>query len=156
MLLLIFQLGPHRYALDTRQVVRVLPLVEHRPVPQAPAGVAGIINWHGAPVPLIDLSAMALGVASQERLSTRIILVNCQDNGQPRLLGLMAEKTTETLRRAESDFTESGVTVEGAPWLGPVTRDDRGIIQRVEVQALLSDAVRAVLFQQPPASVATP
>lgn len=152
MLLLIFQLGPHRFALDTRQVVRVLPLVEHRPVPRTPAGVAGIFNYHGAPVPLIDLLAMTLGISSQERLSTRIILVNCQDNGQSRLLGLVAEKTTETLRRTEADFTESGVTVEGARWLGPVTRDDRGMIQRVEVQALLSDAVRAVLFRQPPAT----
>lgn len=149
MLLLIFQLGTHRFALDTREVVRVLPLVDYRPVPMAPAGVAGIFNHHGTPVPLVDLTAMALGGPSAHRLSTRIILVSFEDAGSRHLLGLLAEKTTETLRRTEADFADSGVVVADAPWLGPVTRDAHGLIQRVEVNALLSDEVRAVLFRQP-------
>ena len=65
------------------------------------------------------------------------------------LLGLLAERTTETIRREESDFADAGVAVDGAPYLGLVTRDARGLIQRVEVNRLLSDSVRDVLFRQP-------
>ncbi|MDB6134529.1 MAG: hypothetical protein JWM59_2772 [Verrucomicrobiales bacterium] len=155
MLLLIFQIGAHRFALDTRQVVRVLPMVEHRPLPQAPPGVAGVFDYRGTPVPLIDLSAIALGSHASVRMSTRIILVQYEDGAGAHPLGLMAEKTTETLRRTEADFTDSGLTMERAPWLGPITHDDQGMIQRVEVQALLPDSVRAVLFRQPQPSFAT-
>lgn len=155
MLLLTFQIGAHRFALDTRQVIRVLPMVEHRPLPQAPPGVAGVFGYRGAPVPLIDLSAIALGSQASVRMSTRIILVEYEDGDETHPLGLLAEKTTETLRRAEADFTDSGLTLEGSPWLGPITHDDRGMIQRVEVQALLPDSVRAVLFRQPQPSLPT-
>lgn len=149
MLLLVFQLGQHRFALDTRQVAEVLPLVQHRPLPQAPAGVAGVFSYHGRPVPLVDLAAISLGEPSQQRMSTRIILVNYEDGAESHLLGLLAEKTTETLRRTEADFAGTGVKLDSAPYLGPVTHDSRGMIQRVEVSALLSEEVRAVLFRQP-------
>ena len=149
MLLLIFQVGAHRFALDTRQVIEVLPLVQFRPLPQAPAGVAGVLSYHGAPVPLLDLAALALGEPSRARMSTRIILVNYEDGAETHPLGLLAEKTTETIRRAEADFIPAGVAVEAAPYLGPVTNDERGMIQRVEINELLPESVRALLFREP-------
>lgn len=149
MLFLVFQLGPDRYALDTRVVVEVLPLVQHRPLPQAPPGVAGLFAYHGRPVPLVDLSAMALGQPSRRHMSTRIILVNYLDEGRTHLLGLLAEKTTATLRRAEQEFASTGIRLEQAPYLGPVTHDEHGMIQRVEVPELLTEEVREVLFRQP-------
>ena len=150
MLLLVFHLGSERFALDTGGVVEVLPLVHFRPLPQAVAGIAGIFNYHGETVPLVDLGALALGIASKSRMSTRIILVDYTPaGGVPHRLGLLAERTTETIRREESDFADTGVAVDGAPYLGPVTRDARGLIQRVEVSRLLSDSVRDVLFRQP-------
>lgn len=150
MLLLVFHLGAERFALETGRVMEVLPLVHFRPLPQAVEGIAGIFNYHGATVPLVDLAALALGSASRARMSTRIILVQYTPAaGETHLLGLLAERTTETLRREESDFADTGVAVDGAPYLGPVTRDARGLIQRVEVNQLLSDSVRDVLFRQP-------
>ena len=149
MLLLVFQLATHRFALDTRQVIEVLPLVEFRPLPQAPTGVAGVFSYHGRPVPLLDLAALALGEPSQTRMSTRIILVNFQDGTETPPLGLLAEKTTETIRREESDFAPPGVSVDATPYLGPVTNDERGMIQRVEINELLPESVREILFRKP-------
>ena len=150
MLLLVFQMGAERFALETGQVVEVLPLVKVRPLPQAVAGIAGIFDYHGATVPLVDLALLALGSASKARMSTRIILVEYTPTpGKTHLLGLLAERTTETIRREESAFAEAGVAVDDAPYLGPVTRDARGLIQRLEVNQLLSESVRDVLFRQP-------
>ena len=78
-----------------------------------------------------------------------MLLVHYPDeNGTPRLLGLIAEKATETLRREPGDFVASGVKSDGAPYLGPVASDARGLIQWVQVDKLLPASVREVLFQQ--------
>ena len=92
MLFLVFQLGTDRYAIEAAQVVEVLPLVKSKHIPHAPLGVAGIFDYHGAPVPLIDLAELALGKASRQWMSTRIILVNYRENsGKTHLLGFLAE-----------------------------------------------------------------
>jgi len=70
MLFLQFQLGHDRYALDVSQVVEVLPLINVKRIPNAPAGVAGVINYRGSPVPLVDLSMLMMGQPAKARMST--------------------------------------------------------------------------------------
>jgi chemotaxis-related protein WspB len=147
MLFLLFHLDRDRYLLDVRQVTEVLPLIDIMQINQAPAFVAGIFNYHGKLVPAIDLSQVMLGRPAQRRLHTRIVLVQyTDDGGTTRLLGLIAEKVTETLQRESIDFSPSGVSV---PHLGPVTTDRKGLAQRIEVNQLLPASVRGLLFQQP-------
>ena len=147
MLFLIFQLAADRYAIDAADVVEVLPLVNSKRIPHTPAGVAGIFDYHGAPVPLIDLAELTLGTPSQKWMSTRIVLINYrQGPGEKQLIGLLAEHATETLRRPEEAFQYSGVAVAGAPYLGPVLTDASGIIQRIEISELLSESVCSHLF----------
>jgi chemotaxis-related protein WspB len=147
MLLLVFHLGSDRYAIDAEQVVEVLPIVNVKHIPHAFAGVPGVFDYHGASVPLIDLTELALGKPSRTWMSTRIVLVNyCVEPGQTHLLGLLAERATETLRRTEEDFTDSGVAVPDASYLGAVATDAVGIVQRIEIRNLLPDHVRNYLF----------
>jgi chemotaxis-related protein WspB len=127
--------------------------MELKQLPQAPHGVAGVFNHGGAPVPVIDLCLWALGRPARSRLSTRLILVHYFDGGGAQhLLGLIAEKATGTVQRAPSDFIASGVAARETPYLGPVAADARGLIQRIEINQLLSDTVRDALFQTPPSS----
>ena len=60
MLFLLFQLGSDRYAIDALRVVEVLPCVQVKQIPHAPAGIAGVINYRGAPVPVLDLCLLTL------------------------------------------------------------------------------------------------
>ena len=149
MLFLVFELARDRYVLDVSQVAEVLPLVSIKQIPQAPPAVAGILNYRGAPVPVIDLSQLALGRPSARRLSTRIVLVHYPDQtGQTHLLGLIAEKATRTARHEPSDFVASGVTNDGAPYLGPVVTDARGLLQWIDVRTLLPPSFRDLLFTE--------
>src|SRR5713101_4311912 len=108
MLFLLFHLDRNRYILDVRQVAEVLPLIGIIQVPQAPPFVAGMFNYRGALVPAIDLCQVMLGRPARQRLHTRILLVQyTDDSGATRLLGLIAERVTETLQRESSDFTAS-------------------------------------------------
>ena len=149
MLFLTFQIGNDRYALDTQHVVEVLPLVNFKTIPRAAGGVAGIINYHGRPVPLIDLTQLALGRPSEVRMRTRIILVNyLRGSSEPLLLGLKAEHVTETLRRTDADFVESGVKAPEAAYLGPVTMEASQIIQRVDIRRILNADILAQLSRE--------
>ena len=76
MLLLTFTAGAHRYAVDVARVVELVPRVELRDVPHAPASLAGLLGYRGQVVPVIDLGVLLGAAPCQDRLSTRIILVN--------------------------------------------------------------------------------
>jgi chemotaxis-related protein WspB len=75
MLFILFQIRRDRYALPASDIIEVLPLINLKGLPNAPAGVAGILNYRGTPVPVIDVNEMILGEPAAQRLSTRIILV---------------------------------------------------------------------------------
>ena len=147
MLFLLFQLGKERYALPTNRVVEVVPLLELKQLPQAPRGVAGIFNYHGRPVPAVDLCALTLGQPASERFSTRIIIVNYPDvSGTNHLLGLIAERVTEPLRKDVNEFLDSGVRLKEAPYLGPILMDNLSPVQWIYEQRLLPEPVRKLLF----------
>jgi len=145
MLFLLFQLGQDRYALDARDLMEILPLVQVKHLPHAPAGIAGMLDYHGDVLPVIDLSALALGRAAVQRISTRILVVAMVGG---RRFALIAERANETLQREAGDFTTTDVTMDAAPYLGPVTRDARGIVQWITPQKLFSTAVFDALFHE--------
>lgn len=145
MLFIVFQLGEDRYALNGRELIEVLPLMTVKRLPHAPAGVAGVLDYHGVPLPVIDLSALALGRPAAERLSTRILIAEGTDGKR---LALIAERANEMLKREPGDFTDAGVVADAAPYLGPVARDERGLVQWITPEKLLPPAVRAALFHQ--------
>jgi chemotaxis-related protein WspB len=150
MLFLLFQLGHERYALEASRVVEVVPLLALKRLPQAPRGVAGIFNYRGRPVPAVDLGELTLGRPAREHFSTRIIIIHYpDDHGTDRLLGLIAEQATELLRKEPQDFSEPGVKLEAAPYLGPVLMEGNRAIQRIYEQRLLPEPVRQLLFSEP-------
>jgi chemotaxis-related protein WspB len=149
MLFILFQIGRDRYALSAGSIIEVLPLMNLKSVPRAPAGVAGLLNYHGTPVPIIDLNEMTLAEPAARRFSTRIILVKYPFEAQhTHALGLIAEHATKMIRRSIQDFTETGVESDAAPYLGRVANDPGGLIQRIEIERLLTPEVRDVLFRE--------
>jgi chemotaxis-related protein WspB len=150
MLFILFQVGNGHYALDAAQIAEVMPLVGITRIPQAPPGVAGVFDCGGVPMPVIDLSQLMVDRPAENRLSTRIIVVDYPDeSGHMHRLGLIAERVTETIRLERTDFVEAGVASDGAPYLGPVATGARGLVQWVQVSKLLPGSVRDVLFRQP-------
>ena len=149
MLFLVFHLGAHRYALDAAQIAEVLPLVTLKPVPLAPAWVAGLLFHHGQNIPVIDLNMLALGTPARPLMSTRLVLVFYPQTGTPdRLLGVLVEQATETQRCAAEEFSDAGIVPDDAPWLGPVRNDAQGALQWIRITAVLPEAVRALLFAE--------
>jgi chemotaxis-related protein WspB len=110
--------------------------------------VAGVFIYRGRPVPALDLCRLTLGRPAAEHLSTRIIIVNYGNTpDEEQLVGLIAERATETIRREPKDFSEPGVKLSSAPFLGAVLTDDKGVIQLISTQKLLQENLRGLLPQ---------
>ena len=147
MLMLLFQIGVDRYALEASQVAEVLPMVHLQRVPHAPPGVAGIFDYHGELVPVVDLNELMLGRKANARISTRIILVRYQTEAGSRSFGLIAERTTETLQRRREDFVEAGLRAGSVPLLERVTTDAKGVIYWVDAQRLRTGPLAGLLAE---------
>ena len=146
MLFLCFQLGQDKYIVDARHVVEVLPLVTLRTTPQAPRGVAGAFIYRGTVVPVLDFGELARGQPCPRRFSTRILLLAYPLRDTRRTLGMIVERATETKDLKEQDFMESGLRTPGAPYLGPVLREEHRLIQSITVQNLVPESIRDLLF----------
>ncbi len=138
MKVLAFTMGRDRYGLPLRDIARVLPVVALKQIPLAPEYVAGLMDLHGSPVPVLDLSRLAGFTPEQVWLDSRILLVDYHGHQ----LGLLAEHVIGIETIAEASFSDSGI--DSAPFLGLVA----GGTQLIELTELLAPDVRALLFPE--------
>ncbi len=64
---IVFALGQARYAIELRWVREVFTLGPVTPVAGAPPSVAGVVNYRGAIMPILDLSFLLDGAGGGER-----------------------------------------------------------------------------------------
>jgi len=147
MVAMLFEVDGQRYGLDATQVLKVLPSVRLRRLPRVPDYVAGVFQYRGAMVPVIDLTQLIKGRPAAAILSTRIILVrHSGPSGQERALGLLAERATDSLDDSAAEPISSGVAVPEAPYLGGLSVSGGSMIQYVNVEHLLPADLRDRLF----------
>ncbi len=140
MLILLFYAGNDLYAIDSSYIVEVIPRVSFRKVHHVPDYVAGLFNYRGVILPVIDLCHLIQGNPCRPHLSTRIIIVKYpHQNESLQYLGLMAERVTETLSISNTDIRDSNIRVEEAPYLSGTIVDEKRIIQCVQLEKLFSD-----------------
>lgn len=137
MLLLLFSLGAQTYTIRCDRVREIVPMVDMKKAGNAPDFFAGMFNYRGTIVPVLDLRRLIQGVPCEMRLSTRIILIDYPTKeGTPFLLGLMAERVTEAVRRPDKDLLRTGVHLEKAPYLGNVVMEEKQMIQVIDLDRL--------------------
>lgn len=142
MLYLRFTLARAQYGLPAAAVTAVVPWVTLAPVPHAPPGIAGLLNYHGQSVPVLDLRAVVQASACAPAFGTRIIIVSGLARG---LLGLLAETVLDTFRPG-TEFGDSGLHNPATPYLDGVIFTEDGMIQRLNLADLLPATLRDTLF----------
>jgi chemotaxis-related protein WspB len=142
-----FVVDDSRFVLPAMDVVGIVPLATLHETPHAPDYVAGILNYHGQSIPVIDMTKFMVGRNTEHRLSARIILLNIDLHGQEKaVVGLLAEKVTEVMRLIEGEFRKSGVKNNNAKYLGDVITDNLGMLQRLNIAELFPVAAQKMLF----------
>ncbi|MBR7962190.1 chemotaxis protein CheW [Burkholderia vietnamiensis] len=147
-LFLMFDLDGERYALDAADIDEVLPLAAAKAVPGAPEWIAGLLMRGGQPVPVIDVPMLALGRRAHALRSTRLVMVRhrVEPLDRARVIGLIVERATQTLRIDRAAFRASGISTARTRWLGRVAHTPDGIVQQVSVSDLIGDVARSYLF----------
>ena len=136
MLFLLLRIGDEGYAVAASRIVEILPLVEIKRMRATPPEVAGSFRYRGAFVPAIDLDRLELGRPAPVRMGTRILVVDVPGNSRSSArerIGLIAAGATETLRYEASAFT-------------PFASGPHGLVQRLDIDKLLSPQLRELLF----------
>jgi chemotaxis-related protein WspB len=153
MQLLTFTVAGESYAIESRRVVEVLPLVPARPIPHTPGYVRGVFTYRGSLVPLVDLGRRLGDVALEERLSTRVIVVEYlpPHAARPARLGLVAENVISIIDAERAETSLPALELESAPFLGRMLRIDGRTMQVVDVDRLLPADLAAGLFPAPAA-----
>jgi len=142
---MLFHIGRERYALPLAAVQRVLPAARLKALPGAPHYVPGLLDLHGEPVPVIDLSRLAGSPSDAVRYDTRILLVEVAVLGRLRRLGLKAERVAGVGDLGPL-LAEGGVAA--APWLGALASLEGGMVQLLDPERLLAPEVERLLFGQ--------
>jgi len=137
MLTLLFYLGDSAYAITCERIREIVPMMALKRAPHAPEWFGGFFNYRGDIVPVIDLRRLIQGHPCELRLSTRIILVDYYGRRKtPSLLGLIAERVTETVRRLETAAASPPIRFKETPYLGAVMIEDKTLIQRIDLDCL--------------------
>jgi len=149
MLLLSFNISNERYVIETNKVIEIVPMVLLKKIPGAGKVVAGMLNYHGQAVPVIDINALCNSDVVKKSLTSRIILLQYKEE---RILGLLAERVTETLHIDDSEFNDSGIKVSDYDFLGKVDEHDDSLLQLINIENLLSESLEGALFSAMPQS----
>lgn len=104
MLFLIFNVAEKRYAIHVEQIIEVLPnLISGKLDSGEPKYFAGIIDYHGMYLPVVDLCQLLNDRPCPNMLSSRIILIKSPFKDQNlKSIALLAEKVTETMKIQEA------------------------------------------------------
>ncbi len=149
MLFVVFRACSDCYAMEARNVIEVIPVVALRACSGTPAYVAGLANYRGTGLPVLDFCRLVAGASCPMRLGARIILIDHQGiNGSRRTLGLLVEAVLETSELENSDFSETGIQAREASCLGKLAVRGNAFVQRVITERLLPGEIEKLLFQE--------
>jgi chemotaxis-related protein WspB len=148
MLVLLFETAGGRYAIETAHVVEVVPFVNLKKIPKTMGAVAGLVNYRGCPVPVVDLNILLEGTASETMISTRILIIKnpFAATDPPALLGVVAPRAMEIFRSKAKRQT-SGVLMDEELYNGTIASDTKGMVQLLDLPRLLPEQELADLLQ---------
>lgn len=145
MQMLLFYVGNNAYACDSEDVMEVVPKIFLKQVPENPI-FAGVMNYAGEPIPVIDFSQLIAQRPSSDSMHTRIIIFNIQyEDVKPNMMGFIAEKVIETRDLEFSEFKDSGVRIERFPFLKGLMNRGAEVIQFVSLPELFYTLHREAL-----------
>lgn len=135
MLALICSVGKDRYAFDGDGIIEVVPAVDLKALSNVPSFVAGLMNFQGKPLVVVDFSQLIDKRPCENVLHTRIILLRSPLK-EGDILGLKAEKITEIVDRPKEDFSLPGDFFSDFPFLEGISQNQSESVRLVSIEKL--------------------
>jgi len=143
-LFLVFQLNKERFAIESQYVTEVLPMVNISHIPKTRDYVAGMINYRGAMTPVIDLCRLLTKHYCEQKVCSRIIIINNKYHNEFSHTGIVAEQVNNTARLDSEQFVQHTLIKNGTDYLGYIAQDGDHEIQIIELDRLLPEEVNHV------------
>ncbi|MDB4987566.1 MAG: Positive regulator of CheA protein [Myxococcaceae bacterium] len=140
LVVLVFELDGHRYAIDTDSVLEIVRAVQPVRLAKAPAVIAGVINARGEVLALLDLRARFELPTTPVRVHDVFVIVQ----SQTRRLALRADRASELMRVPRASMSALGTTARADYLAGTVLLPD-GLLLICDVELFLDEAERASL-----------
>ncbi len=152
MMLLLITIGNERYGIDVSHVVKVIPPVAVKEIPRTPDYISGLLNFHGSPVPVVDINYLYIQKPASIYLGSRIIVVDLkylqrEENSEPALFGILAERVTEAIHIDQKSLVNSGVDMTDKSFLNQVVMNDKEIIQLIDLANLIPEQWQSKIVQ---------
>lgn len=139
--LLVFRVEGREHALPAADVAEVVRMVASTPLPEAPDWVAGVINFRGRVIPLVDVRTRLGAPPRDADLATPIIVVAAGDSAA----GMVVDEVVEVLTVSGGGWgpLEAG----GAPGsaVAGVTRSGNRLIVVLDPERLCADSAGLLL-----------
>jgi purine-binding chemotaxis protein CheW len=130
----IFEVAAQRFGLPLASVEQAVRVVEITPLPNAPAVVAGVIDVHGAIVPVIDMRRR-FGLPQRPlNLSDQFLIAN----SSARKLALCVDAVGAVVEYRSEDFTIAAAMVPGMESLQGIAKLADGLVFIHDLERLLS------------------
>ncbi|MFC1750552.1 chemotaxis protein CheW [Pseudomonadota bacterium] len=142
MMVLLFKVRADRFGLNVINIVEVIPSVPLQKIPKAPFYMAGLLNYRGGVVPVVDLGYLIDEHPVRNCLSSRIIMVRTSNNGR---VGLLAESVTETIKINDDEFTDTRIDSEFGWLVDKVVIDSDGMIQHINPDVVIPEELGKLL-----------
>lgn len=146
MMVLLFKLDNAKYALDVAHIVEIMPRIAIKPLPRVPDYIPGLINYRGRVVPVVDLAMLVNKHPASYSLSTRIILVKFDsEDGHSQMVGLIAERATETTKIDLNDVLTTGINSDMGAFVDAIILDNDEMIGIINLPRLMPHELQSVV-----------
>ncbi len=137
MLFLLCQVGAGRFVIPGERIIEVLPMVSVSRMAGLPDAVAGVMQYRGVSIPVVDLSQLTAGFPAPARMNTRVVLVTARNvEGQSQVFGLIAERATRMISLTQEQFTVLSEEGGDLAFLGKVAWEFGIAMRQIEVDRI--------------------
>ncbi|HEX3908469.1 MAG TPA: chemotaxis protein CheW [Mycobacteriales bacterium] len=131
---IVVRLGRGRFATDLASVAEVGRVPAVTRIPGVPAWLAGVANWRGRILPILDLRSLLGAVATEPNRSSRLLVLT--DRGT--LVGVLVDAVEGTMTLdADIAAVPTGVPAEAAALLRGQLAHDDGPVAVLDVDAVM-------------------
>jgi len=144
-----FSIGDDRYVIAINQILVIVPYVSLKSIPSLPDYAAGLLNYHGDSIPVIDICQLLVGRPCPRKLSSRIIVTTIKSNYDGEItIGFLVEHATETITVDDDEFIDPRMSNPDMPFIGLVTNSEDGIITRIHPQNIFERLDERLFFPE--------
>ncbi len=146
MLVLLFNIENMMYGIKSKNLIEVIPYLKLAPIPNTPKYILGSFNYRGTNLAAFDLNVITSGKETENKLSSKILIVNISYGGEEKIIGFVVRRVNEIIQIDESELIDQSIVINEARFIGKMFKYKNGLVQLVNTESLLNEEIKQIIF----------